>query len=200
VRWAHRGEVDWRYPLASRIPDPPAYESLIRFLEAASGAGIFTPWLRQDIETGTRGDATDSAWASLPADEQARRIRTASHHGRVHVYAYGSCVTGQPRPDSDLDLLIVHDPPRESVPEFPYAREIDAVVGPLNLDSPRRLDVRVFRAEDFFQGSTQMHARVRQSILAEGITVFSTAREPRYLEAQRAELGGEVTTWTSMES
>lgn len=39
--WTHRGDVDWRYPLVTRVPDEAARQSLVRLLEACSRRGVF---------------------------------------------------------------------------------------------------------------------------------------------------------------
>ena len=193
IRWSRQGGPDWRFPLASRVADEWGYVALIRFLERCCETGIFTPWLRDYVNI--QHDGHNLTWANLPPVERSRRLQDPANHGRVHVYAYGSCVVGKPRPDSDLDLVVVHDLTQESVPDFAYKSQVDAIVGPLNLGSPRRLDVHVFAEDEFFQGLVDMHERVRKSILETGITVYSNAREPRYLEAARANLEVAILEW-----
>jgi len=192
-RWRHPGEMDWRFPLVSRLNDVPAQWALTRFLEAARDMGLFTPWLVDHIDDKKRG--SNDVWADLSPRTRRERRRAPTNHGDVHMYAYGSCVTGAAHVGSDLDLVVVYDLPKNDVPAFPYEREIEAIVKPLNLGSARRLDVRVFGEDAFFVGLVAMHERVRRSILDSAITVFSTATQPRYIERSRTGLGKAISEW-----
>lgn len=193
--WTHRGPVDWRFPLVSRVPDAPARLGIVRLLEQCARQGLFTPWLLDHVDPAF--DGHDATWAGLDPEERLRRLRDPRNHGDVHVYAYGSCVRGDAHAGSDVDLLLVHDLTRQGVPPFPYEARVRRVVDALNLGVPRRLDVRVHAEDDLFEGVVGLYERVRREILDTAITVFSTSASPRFIEIGRAQLGEDVGRWTS---
>jgi predicted nucleotidyltransferase/DNA-binding transcriptional ArsR family regulator len=194
--WTHRGPIDWRFPLVSRVPDAPAQWGICRLLDECSRRGMFTPWLLPP-HVDLRSNGSNLEWANLDPGERERRMRDPANHSEVNVYAYGSCVRGDAHSRSDVDLIVVYDLPKRGLPPFPYERTVQTIVDALNLGLPRRLDVRVYAEDEFFDGLVDMYERVRKDILATAITVFSTGSSPRFIEAGRARLREEVERWTS---
>jgi predicted nucleotidyltransferase len=74
-------------------------------------------------------------------DEIVARLRAA--FSPVAIYLFGSYAYGQPRPGSDLDLLVVV----EDSPLSPYERDGQAYVALLGLGVPK--DVQVYTRAEF---------------------------------------------------
>lgn len=195
AEWTHRGPMDWRYPLVSRVPDLKAQLTLQRFLDTCARRGVFTPWFAYTLDFERNGG--NDAWANLTPEARRARLADPANHGPVTVYAYGSCVNGTAREESDLDLIVLYDLTKGGVPPFPYNGVIREIVGDLNLGAPRRIDVRVYAEDEFFDGLVNLYERVRKEILKTAITVYSTSDAPKFIETGRARLSREVTKWTN---
>ncbi len=78
---------------------------------------------------------------SKKLDEIVARLR--AEFDPVAIYLFGSYAEGNPRPHSDLDLLVVvEDDPRNA-----YDRDAAAYLALMNLDVPK--DVMVYTREEF---------------------------------------------------
>ncbi len=192
-RWFREGHFDWRYPLASRLPDERGRTALSLFLREVEARGWFSPWLLSYVDTSM--NSHNHVWANLSSFERNERMADRTNHGAVHVYAYGSCVTGAAHQDSDLDLLVIHEMTQANIPRFPYEAAIVDLVKKLNLSAPRRLDVRTYGEDEFFDGLTNLHARARDSILQTAITVYSTSSTPRFLETRKTSIEEALDAW-----
>jgi predicted nucleotidyltransferase len=79
--WQSSLPVDWRFPLAARIPDPLAQAFLLEWLDRAQARGL------------------------LPANRS--KFETQDPEPPVcHVIVYGSCARGDAHAKSDLDILL----------------------------------------------------------------------------------------------
>jgi hypothetical protein len=111
------------------------------------------------------------------------------------LVAYGSCVRGDARERSDLDLLAVIDPggPPLPPPHHPRTQEVDTAHGALaealqnlaaevNLGAPRPIDLKVASAGEL---SAVLPSRLFHAIRAEGVSIFVSDPVAGWWEAGR---------------
>jgi len=81
------------------------------------------------------------------------------------IVLFGSYAAGKPRPESDVDLLVVMDTPlRESEQAYQICREIDYLFGlDLIVISPRRLKQRLEWGDTFLKEITQQGVMLYES-------------------------------------
>lgn len=83
LHWTVRGDVDWRFPLVSQVPDEPARRALVAFLECLGLAGLLE---------------------GTPSRERGKRKKSPRC---LALVVYGSTARGTARPTSDVDVLVV---------------------------------------------------------------------------------------------
>lgn len=151
--WSTPVPVNWEFPLASRIPDPPAQRTVLDFLGRSRSLGLL-------------GSKT-GPWAARS----------------VSVVVYGSCATGTARPGSDLDLLVLVEPARKRT-----KNRLADLAADTSLSSERPVQLRVETPTGF----RKLPEFIRNEILRDGITVFSTEPMATWVESHRGEGGGKV--------
>lgn len=119
LQWQARGEVDWRFPLVSQVPDAPARQTLLALLNRLQERDLLFP-------TEVRGKATP-----IP------------HHG-LSLIAYGSCARGTARPGSDLDLLSLQDEGKHTAD---VKERVESVCAEVSLAEPRPIQVKHLQAD-----------------------------------------------------
>ncbi len=195
IQWRTGQPVDWRFPLITRVPDEGAQATLRRLLEECNDRGLLHPWLKWTT------DETFSKWLiEQPTDEQLDLKRLLGRRrlwGDFEFVVFGSCARGDARPDSDLDLLLVGPSPDEwrahfkkaelSVPPYPsWKDEFQRLVDEVNVGSARHLDV--IREEE--PHIVDLPKRLLQTIITEGITIYSSTGKNFGIETWRETNGG----------
>lgn len=148
--WESRA-IDWRYPLASRLPDAPAQESAALVLRMADEDGLFHLAARRGVgrHPGRAPEASDAS--------------AVVSHG-VRVFAYGSCARGDAGPRSDLDLLWL------TGPSIDVAREIREITATASLVAPRNIDSKTVPVDKY----KRLPGRLREELEREALIVFSS--------------------------
>lgn len=144
--WSSRRPISWHYPLVSRIPDERAQDAVLAFLRHAREKRLFLP----------------------PLEKRKGRANERSHG--VRIIAYGSIMREEAGASSDVDLLALTGPASK-------AREalLDAAAE-VNLDAPRRIDLRVFA-----EGSlTRLAPRYAATVERDGFVVYSSFEGGEY--------------------
>lgn len=176
MQWHSNSSIDWRFPLVSRVPDAAAQEVLCRFLDHGQKRGYFTPWLcRKDLP-----DKIDTI-----ADEPNKletRFPQESYHYPFSVIVFGSCARGDARSGSDLDVLVLYGDVghKDFIAAYDYLwRTIAYQMAP---GSARPINLHVRRSS--FLRSDRREG-LAESVIREGITVYSSDRNAPLVEATR---------------
>lgn len=186
--WHQHGVVDWRFPLASRIPDERGRDTVLSFLRETWHRGYLTPWLLPPY-LDLHSNDSNLTWAKLSVDERAELLKDPSNHGGIEVIAFGSCVRDEARDHSDVDVIAVT--PVEGagswngVPQFPYEDRLHELADAINLGARRTLDLKVFSEDRLLERLTSLDSQLQESIITTGITVFSSQDTPQFIETQR---------------
>lgn len=164
--------IDWRFPLVTRVPDPPARRILTRFLEEATVRGLFHPWLQA-------GDLPRPG-SVFERDTPSGSQRTVADYG-VTVVVYGSCARGDAGASSDVDVLVIQPP---SGMGLDLSEGFEDLAAEANLWADRQIEVKVTCRDEFFT----LPESLQGAIVEEGITVYSTFEGGEHIE----ELEGDV--------
>lgn len=89
----------------------------------------------------------------LPADMAAELRRLGEGYGIRNIRVFGSVARGQPRPDSDVDLLVDYVPGQRGFAFFRFCREAQDLLG-------RKIDVAT---------EESLHRLIRDQVLAEAV-------------------------------
>lgn len=178
LEWTHPARVDWRFPLVSRLPDVDAQQTILRLLDEAWKRGILTPWLTasQTVEFGE--DVPERR-----RDEIRRKLADPAHHEGTTWVVYGSTARGDARTESDIDLLVIL--PAEipqNQPQPPLEQNIERLVDDINLGATRSIDLVTVARDALFD---DLPTPLRNAILREGSTVFSTFGGGEFIETLR---------------
>jgi len=173
---ATEAPADWRFPLASRLQDENGRAALTQFLRALWLQGLTTPWLREATGSGkTNKKSRKSAGNDAAPDPNPDAVG-------FDVIAFGSCVDGNTRDDSDLDLILF-----ESVDSKSSLHEqFQSIADSVNLTAPRYIDLHVVARADFDNEHSPFPTELRNSILRDGVTVYSCKDHPAFIELERA--------------
>lgn len=180
IHWAHTAQIDWRFPLVSRLPDREAQQTLVRLLDAAWQRGILTPWLLPMKMSGLADQIPQKR-----RDETMRRLADPGHHEGTTWVVYGSAARGDARSESDIDLLVIlpADHP-ENQPQPPLKSLIERLVDDINLGATRTLDLVTVTRDGFFD---DLPTPLRRAIVRQGMTIYSTVEGGDFIEAVQEE-------------
>lgn len=189
LEWQAHGDVDWRFPLVSRLPDPASRLTVIRFLEALEDADALSPW--KMFKTWMHERELDAAIAAIPTQHQKawkRALTTRPSIGVPAVWVFGSAVQGTQRPDSDVDVFVVtpiwgdHVKGLEDLRSHRHRRGerghglidvgfkgmVDDAAARINLGAARQLDVVTVEEDSV----TDLPPPLLESIRREAVTVY----------------------------
>ena len=144
--------IDWRYPLASRVPDALAQESIALLLRMADEEGIF------------QGAGKHGPRRSHKRGPPAGGGIPPSEWFGVRVFAYGSCARGDASPRSDVDLLWLLGPGAA------FKDDIQTLSAEASLVTPRNVDSKAVPAQDY----GRLPERLREALSREALIVFSS--------------------------
>lgn len=186
--WSTEDVIDWRFGLASRITDRRGHEVAVRFLEALLSRGVVTPWLvpsRFGIQE----------WIDELDDTRAAATLTAQTYrpeawGPWTLVAFGSCVRGDARPESDLDVLVVTEPEGAwktrwnsievhdmgtgwPIPYPDWKTAFQQTADDVNLGAARYVDLHQAPADKL----KRLPPPLRESIRNEGIVLYTNGRQ-----------------------
>ncbi len=176
-QWVCHGEIDWRYPLVSQVPDEQARDTLTALFDQ----------LRQEHLLDPR---------RIAPSERPGSVEDETNHMGLSIIVYGSCARGHAQPGSDVDLIVVQAEGREreggewvqdAVDVEDQVREIVANVG---LHTPRSIQVLVERVDTV----PELPPQLLRALANEGLVVYDGLRSKpggstrgiwRYLEELR---------------
>ena len=97
--------------------------------------------------------------------QQCKKVLAKYYGKRLKgVILYGSTARGQAAPNSDIDLLILLDPPFD---HFAELRRIVEILYPIQLESEQLISAKPASVSDFEMGSISLYRNAQQ----EGIAV-----------------------------
>lgn len=142
-------DIDWEFPLVSRIADADARASIVSYLRALRDASIL-----------------DAPRRTTPAKDD----RIMIDHLGTAVIGIGSAVTNRMDRSSDVDLVVVLSE-RQGIDLAEQAEEIAADV---SLATPRAVQVRARSIDDIMDADDVISSAVRQF----GIVLYDSLRKP----------------------
>lgn len=181
LEWGHRGDVDWRFPLVTRIPDALAQEALQGFLDRCAYDGLFMPHLSHPEV---------KAWSNRITDEERQAVfRRRDEWASFSVIAFGSCARGEPQRESDLDLLVVGPPTEvlaemstftEPPPDLKWRVRFEDLVNEMNLHAQRSRFIDLVTSTS--PTLSDLPAALRRDVVQDGITVYRSGPRLPWVE------------------
>lgn len=132
LKWTSNSPIDWRFPLVSRVPDKPAQDMLLRWLDLMLSKGQLPA---------IRPKSSDPATKAAP---------------RVDFVVYGSCARGDATARSDLDLLVVGEVSKRQAEQF-----IDAA-HEASLGTGRSPDIRAMNLQDWQKAESSLRQTIQK--------------------------------------
>lgn len=150
------GDVDWEFPLVSRVPDEPARRALVAFLRRLRA----NRWL----------DA-------FPKPVRKRNPGVRPEFLGLGVVVYGSTATGRAKGSSDVDVLVVHSEEQDAE----MGEVVVDAASEVSLMTPRPLQVMVRDVPDLLKDKGWLPATLREEgiVVHDGIRTRTGAKDDR---------------------
>ncbi len=165
--WRTTEPTDWRFPLADRIPDPPARRTMLRFLGEAHARGMLTPWIQfPNSEVSWEGKQ------GIRRKTYLKNLADTRLADALLLAVFGSCARGDARTESDIDLLIIGPPEGD----YPWRRVIDEIgfqelAWEIGVGSERPIQTHIFALNEFIDLPNTL---LRDKMLREGVTIYTS--------------------------
>lgn len=157
--WKCIGEIDWRYPLVSQVPDGKARDTLVAFLARLREKDLLDPHALSE--------------ADLPDDTGEDLF-----HLGLSIIVYGSCARGQAQPGSDVDVIVVQaasqvpDPEEADTNAITVTDEVRDIASEVGLETPRPLQVTVESVDTVHD----LPGHIQRALASEGLVVYDGLR------------------------